>query len=702
MTVMDSHSTVDTGVRVPETRLGALNRSLLDLAGALTFVDSEQNTLLADCRAVLRQTIAADLLAERHMVAIAGTQGTGKTTLARNLYGLGREWMLAGRGQGERLPVFILEHPEVSAPEGVVTRLVDDANGKAWRSFTVDPERWRAALRDDNGETLAMELYVPPRFFPGATPGTSGLLLLPGYEPRTDDNSLWQQLMRQALVGSSRVVLVTHHQDLAAGQVDAALNDLRHEYLRGSHPLVAITHCEPLADDPDARQRLRATAATRFDVPVGNVFCTWTTATASPPLDRLAHAVADFTGSAGIERGVQIRRLETVLRTDLGRVLDRAGAALRARPGRGSVESRKTHDLLTRFDDAEAGIRVEYERQLTHRMTLIRRTALQRLEHLHAEEVEGWENWWHRRVNFLSLRAGVNRSAFERRILDAWQNGGATSPVTAVLPDVLSGVVENHFTRLVLPIKSDWVSGVHGRQSDPNGPVAVIREIRRLITLDRDVLTRPTAELDRAIAVLPALVLEWAHVGTLYPQLLGLSPDVSTDADPADLQAQLDAFVQRMNTWNATQQEMVGAWASMAGLTHGTPITTVQGLFAAARGGAGSAVARSVANVVGGGVAVAATAVITIDMINKGLRAQRSAAETAIDAIFHSELANRMEAYDDLMRLSRAILATRLRMAYHLDADASREEWLRMAVHTVDKQRLDLLEGFNGRLGALG
>lgn len=699
--------TVDDGTRAPETRLGALNRSLLDLASALTLVDNEQNGLLPDCRAVLRQTLVADVLAERHMVAIAGSQGTGKTTLVRNLYQIDREWMLTGRGQGERLPVFVMESSAAAdGPIGRVTRLAqaEDGGSRNWVTEEVTgPDAWKAALRDDDGDTLLTELLVAPRLFTGADDGRAGVLLLPGYEPESKVNGLWQQLMRQALAGSARVLLVTHNQDLAAGADNKALDDLRAQYLKGVLPLVAVTHCEGIAGDEQKQDELRATGAQRFGVPAGNVFCTWSLGVTEAPLAALGKAVSTLSATAGTSRAVHLNRLESVLRTDLGRVLDRAEGALRARPGADGGQGQDSTRIQTGFEEAEAQIRIEYERQLTRRMKILRDDAIRRVRGAHLYEVEGWGNLGKRLVNSISLRGGRNRDDFEQRVLRCWTDGSPSeSPVTAVHPEILAEVVNAHFTRLALNTRYDWRTGggeVDAADAAAKLPVTVVRDVRRIAMLDRDMALGPADESERAARLMPALILEWAHVGTLFPQMVGLQPGSLAADQSFDVEEQAAEFTRRMGAWVPIQQEMVGVWAGLAGVPEAN---TVRGLLTAARGGAGGAFARSVASVVAGTVAVGITAVVTVDMINKGLTANHAAAETAIDAIFHTELANRMEAYDGLMTMSREMLATKVRLAYHLDAESTFEERLRWALHSVRAQRLGLLAVINGRIGAVG
>ena len=708
-------SALDEDPREPESELGMLNRALLNLLGALTVLDSDEDGLIEDTRNVLRHTLTAEMLSTRHMVAIAGTQGTGKTTLVRNLYDLDSEWMLASWGQGERMPVFIVEDREAKAPKGRITSVVKDhKTGSKRKTRLVEPAEWRDALRTDDGDVLLMELLVPPRFFLDAEPQRAGLLLLPGFEPRDDDNKLWQELMRQALVGSSRVLLVTHEQDIAADTADEALAELQQQYLQGTYPLVAITHCDAIADDPDARGRLAKTAADRMGVPAENVFCTWSATTAPLALGDLGAAVSALTDRRGISRGVQLRQLERVLREDLGKLLKEAEVALAARAKAGPAgQGREVRQLMAAFDNAEASVRQHYENQLSRELQTIRSTAYKRVEELHLERDEGWAAEMSRWLNVFKLRRGQNRSRAQKLILDAWLGSGNTvSPLAAAHPQILTDVVQRQFTGKALKVGTAWrlppgsepvrKSGAQNIQ-DP-ATAAVFREVQRLTTLERGTTGRPERDFETAVAILPALILEWAHVGSLFPEFVGLRPDTLEQDRGADMQAQLAELTEALKAWDATQREMISVWASLAGLTGGaTKIDTVQALVAAARGGTGGAVARSVGSVVAGGmVAGAAAAVLTVNMLNRQSGARRSAAEAAIDAIYNQELTSRLEAFDALMELAREMLSNRLRRAYELDAEAAAEEWLRWNLQSAYARRRDLIETLNGRLDGLG
>ena len=64
----------------------------------------------------LRKIVIANEVADRYIIAVAGLQGVGKTTLMKNYYNLDDSFMNIALGRGERLPVFLTEDSTVAKP----------------------------------------------------------------------------------------------------------------------------------------------------------------------------------------------------------------------------------------------------------------------------------------------------------------------------------------------------------------------------------------------------------------------------------------------------------------------------------------------------------------------------------------------------------------------------------------------------------
>ncbi|WFE59208.1 hypothetical protein [Micromonospora sp. WMMD712] len=705
----------DEVVTSPEDVLTSLNLTLLNLAGALTVLDNGGDALVDLCRNVVRHTLTAETLGGRHLIAVAGTQGTGKTTLVRQIYGLDNSWLRANRSQGERMPVFLIESA-VNEPQGYLTRLVDDPEkGKRWERQPVDREQWMYALRDDGGNVLLLELEVPYQLFPDAPTGTAGLLLLPGYEKRTEENHRWQELMRQSLVGASRALVVTHEQDLATDRPNVVLDDLHKQFLEGTTPLIAISHCDTSRDVPSELAALRARATSRYGVPENSVFTTWVRrGTDGPdPVAELRSALSDMGPGVGRNRYHRVRELERIIFGELGDLLTKAERALNEANDHADQDERAEGRVILRaFDDAEAALRPVFVRELSERIRTLRADALERLHDLHRDRFEGWSRAIERGAAFFSLRPSENRDALADLVRDAWTGGSSgTSPLAPVLPQVFAAVVQRNLSELGVKLDIAWTSP--GALPAIAGPVLpepavedrrtavtaeILRELRRLATMTAAQSIRPSEQLRKAVSLLPALTLEWAHLGSLQPALVALEDGTLRPAQRSTAEHARD-LTRQWEHWDQAQRDMVRTWASIAGIDDGTGgVDTVQGLAAAARGGIGSAMGQAVATLVAGSLATAAVAVVTVDVLNKRLIRKLNLAEKAIDRITAMELDNRLTAYEELMTLARRMLVQRLRDGYGLDHDMARREWLRMSIQRVKARRLELLDRLHASL----
>lgn len=85
----------------PETLLPPLNRALLSLRAAA--VDLRDDAIDDQAVNVLRRTTLPEIFNNRYLVAVAGAQGAGKTTLVREIYDLDDTWLCSNAGRGNAL-----------------------------------------------------------------------------------------------------------------------------------------------------------------------------------------------------------------------------------------------------------------------------------------------------------------------------------------------------------------------------------------------------------------------------------------------------------------------------------------------------------------------------------------------------------------------------------------------------------------------
>src|SRR4051794_4088627 len=192
----------------PESRLAAFNGALQRLRPHLTGQDAE---LAAE---LLSQTLATELLHDRDLLGVTGTQGAGKTTLMREVYGEQVEgWLADNAGRGEKLPVLITEESGRVQTEACLYELADKGAAlTALRARVVDKPEWEGALRGALPAVVLAELRVAPNVFDGAR---RGFLLLPGYEAVHEQNARFQKRMRRALAACNGFVIVTSRSRLA-------------------------------------------------------------------------------------------------------------------------------------------------------------------------------------------------------------------------------------------------------------------------------------------------------------------------------------------------------------------------------------------------------------------------------------------------------------------------------------------------------
>jgi hypothetical protein len=276
----------------------------------------------------LRVLYQASQLNGYGLVAVAGGQGSGKTTLVSNLYPDVDEWLEPNPGRGEKNPVIIVETAEATEagePRGVVVRRdrkTDAIVSDPYHSDAIGA--WREVVRGDRLDVLMVRLEVPFSFFQR---DRTGFILLPGFERL--DGSHWQTLMRVVLATSPAAIVVTDAERLADGMQQRIVQDLR----AGSGPdrppadvVIALSRCD--GKDTQTVGALVDQAAEVYEVrpeliiPVGP--------DQDDPVDwkdRLWQVVESMVPSANLARRNEADLLRKVVRDDLAEVITRARRA---------------------------------------------------------------------------------------------------------------------------------------------------------------------------------------------------------------------------------------------------------------------------------------------------------------------------------------------------------------------------------------
>jgi hypothetical protein len=689
-------------VVTPEVLLGALNHTMMRLYAAMAFLDDSK--LNEDCVDVLRDTGVAESLIDRYMVAVAGPQGVGKTTLVRSFYDLDETWLRDNPGRGERIPVYVLEYPKLKAAEGWLVEIVSSGGERVTESRKSEPEEWRQALAGNLADVLRIELHVPVKFFPGAPSGAAGMLLLPGYELENAENRSWQLPMRRAMVASAAVLLVMNESDLATDMAPV-MDDLCQRY-QAKSPMVAITHSDHIADDPAAQEKIRKAAAARFGLEgTDGVFCTW--------LGQRGLALPDVLVDRRVNRAIQLTELDKLIGNKVRPLLRRIAQAL-DNDGEQSAaaEERPVQDLVSQFEMSRAALRARYERQLSSAVQRVHAEAIKEARRSGSEEIEGYRAVGRRVMNFLRARSGENRSDLEKLTDKAWHpDQSMPSRMAEAMPGVLSEVTQ-HQLRLKKPdLQVPW-SDVHGRAKAAaiasrdgvtiSGPVA--DDLRLLAAPDSQASQiRSSSGFAESIRLIPAMSLAWAWLGGTVPELVGYDPLTGKPASRAAADVAAAAFNDLNAEWLAGMQKAKMAILPVAGLAkaHVTTGHAATGKALVSAAAAGSSAVGAVVTGVVAGAAVAGTAVGAIYLINDNNRKRMSAVENAIGRLADIEYSSRMEAFDDLMDMTQETLHRNLRRMHNVDEGTERRDHVRRFLQRARSQSADLLTATRDNVRAL-
>lgn len=348
-------------VMSPEVMFKQLNARLLELAGVVkTYGDEE---LFDDLMHVIRRGYAVDILSSFPSVAVAGTQGAGKSTLVCTLYDLPRdEYLLTNPGLGEDMPVFVVEKQGINTPVRLMHELKFDHNASAVRESTEELSKndWMQAMKNrlEGRHPLWLELQVPVRY---TSNGGRGVVLLPGYKTLNEEaessGDAWDQvLLRQALVASSAAIVVTDRQRLADNAEDLIIQDMKEHV---TSPIIAIVREDEASETKKAE--LRTSAAAAFSVDEDNVF--FTLRDSAEPWAEFLMSHIDDISSDKIARAREFKQLDGLL-TELQRAERRVRVLISAGDRDFDVEQIEWKRLADTYDKSAVRKRNEFEKRV--------------------------------------------------------------------------------------------------------------------------------------------------------------------------------------------------------------------------------------------------------------------------------------------------------------------------------------------------
>lgn len=702
-------------MHTPELLLNELNAALLDLHAGSAALPNDPK-LSEALKQALRQLIVAETLSKNWIIAVAGSQGAGKTTLVQALYGLASgpdSWLQPNEGRGEKLPILVLEDRACKFPQGTLRVLDRVGDRTALATRDVEPAAFHAAVCGDLAEVVLPVLRVPQRHFHREG---QALLLLPGYEVVDRANSGWQNLMRLALVGAAGCIVVTDETRMAGEQESAILQDMLATQLNGVRPLVAISKTEGLASQPEGAQELKQRAADVFDIPPDQVDASVHCIGVADPdyvsqwLPRLSTALKDIALGGSTARHTQLARLESVVSNDLGRVLDlaRVRAQLHfAADAEGGGAAEVVRRFLEAFDGSRTELREKVRRAVATLSQEHSRAARKALDDILSEEHEGVLN----KVKGVLDTVSQTQQQLESSVLQAWTTSG---PVLQSFASKTEGIASLEMGKsgrsAEVPVRigdGALPLGRSHRTADRSDAVRPnVDDLTNLQILFRDRLPGKQAEsehevtktnraLERTIQLLPALTLEFLRTVALQPDLVGVDSKTLQPLPEADVAASLEKVGQQFNQATELSKSIMRGIAIVMAVDVGVDgeLDSVPALIKVLTGGGGAAAAAgTVASAVVGVVAVAYLAHSALQEVRRHDGRVRSIAHDMLRSIADGHQVHFMERVDEVLNRVRNRLAQQLRRRYNLDEKLMTQDRLAKALSDVESRRRELLE----------
>lgn len=703
-------------MHTPELLLASLNRALRDMRGAAAIISDEG--LQDEFLPVMRSLLLAEVLSQTWIIAVGGSQSAGKTNLVRAMYGLHGEngWLSDNEGQGERLPVLVLEDANVAQPRGYVRKLKESKERKG--EFELDWEEvgitdFQLACRGANPQALLPELRVPQRYFHH---GGQALMLLPGYEKSNRDNKVWQALMREVLVGAAGTIIVTDETRLASQSQREIAADMLQGELRHAKPLVIISKTEALAADADRLDQLRRAACEAFNLDVASdapqVLCTGTDdpAYVAQWLPKLKTALNDISIGGNDRRQLQMVRLESVLSKDLTRLINRVRSAsvihFQAMEGGASGNAAILEELLTHFDDAVSYLREDYRNEVDKVLAAQHAAAQRELTPRLRNKHEGFIN---KLSGFFDTYSEA-KEALESDIRAAWPAPQVIREAHGAALGTLTGAMRG---RTALSDHSGHVMQQLGYVDDKGQAVpskltdqSVHHDLSILLGKSNDAVVGAdrTKHLEQSVALLPALMLEYTRLTVTVPALAGM-PDIPTgDVMEAakEVQEKFDQFSDVSKPLIKGIGLMLAVDFSVDGDVDTIPaLLQVLGLGNMAPAGAGGAAAAAS---VGATLVATAAGVAALGFVVHTALQQMRCHDGQVSAFAHAMLQNLRDhhqvhyitSYDEMMRKLRAHLVRNMRQRLGLDQRLGERDRLGKSLADVRMFQRDLLDALAG------
>lgn len=727
----------------PELLLNEFTQRLLRLRAACSFIEG-QARFDEDLQNLIRKFRISSVLANRYTVCIAGSQGAGKTTFLRGLYGLDKTWLDDNAGRGEKVPILIVEEDGIKEPWGEIQVIGRSLGGiECIEPRKVTSIEFRNAVKSWASGNVLPVLHVPRRYFAGSD---ICFLLLPGYEVGTASSRYWQDLMRHALLASAACVVVTDSSMMAESTQAEILRDMQKHFLEGSRPVIAIARTEDAS--PDTRNVLMATAAKVFDVKFPHedrIVCVGTGKDEylESWRQKVIAALQDYAMPSAVARQRKLNYLDGLLSREMPEVLGQVQLHFSDASRADSAAEREVSKIIEVFDQGVSRLRAKYRRELSKSLQIHAAKAAKAGKSRYQNEEEGLANTVGNALRWVRTTSGEREDIHLDRINEVWERSGGQSggfsPAFAELLRTLTFDGLHIAGTSAAPTETVGKQLGYGAltpQQEPKSDLTPVIQagISSLFNPNRegdiDLTGDERKELQNSIKLVPVLALEYVRLNQVFlgdtiqqvaegspksldlQQILqGANESVRSLADAHSgiiksiatilaIDVAADGKIDTIPALFAAIKELVHP-ATVVGTagTAGGSVVVAGGGAAAAEAGAATAAgstAATVATMAAGAVAVAFVAYSFINQVQQQDAAHRHFITVAINAIRDQHLARYTELYDEMMQQIRETLENRLSIRYRLDENRGRRDTVVRALTQVEALRGDLQEAIRG------
>lgn len=672
---------------IRETRVG---KSIID----------EDEEIRSGLEEVHRTLSVVSMVSDQYLIAVAGPQGSGKTTTMKWLYGIPDGYLPIGGVTGERLPVMIVEHNRDSFKASAYRYKPE--RGEINKT-PVSKEECLGTAKSPGEDDIAVELKVPSRLFRSEN---CGFLLLPGVQRKSDVHI---RLARRVLPSAATALVCVNDGLLAGGSVDDEIKSVRDGMTVGNTRLIyGLTKPRGGEKTESAMRTLR----NRFEIDEEErVF-----AIEAPDLRDQEHArmpdwgrdlreaIDQHASVPNDQRKAQLDTLRDIL-DDLDRSLDSLRKNLRrAQAGASQTERNEVRPILDEFDEQVERQRERLDDNLEEALSSYLGPAVERFR----DEIQD-ESLWEKLKNLVRSGSLGKKRDFQHLIRKAWEEARPEGPVGAIA-DGLNATAQQtlsskrsvprlegregrnqHSSPTDLLTPAERRNSAKGQNTDLLLDDETTKDIRYLISSQK--VENPSDQLQKSVRAIPAVALESVRMR------LALEIEASSEVESASEEEYREAAGRLTENWKETRESGKGVLkgvAAMLGADYApdAELDILTDMAATMGGEASMAALGPVVAVIAGGYGVAT--------VVKTLR-QEDMRRDGIGREVFNRISNRtrieiLEKYDRYMEDIRRSLEDRVRERHNLGTKFRDRESIKAKVGSVEKSVRELEKSLPQRL----